>query len=374
MMKFVMEVASIPISEISEIADSFAAYLQRTHSIDISAMSYAEQVRYILGNYAGMQNSDMASFIPISVLSKPNNGKLAVIAAGAYLGEAVRMHQTDSQWKNDPENPIKAPYLEIECMENSTISYQPFDLMLQVFISGNTEKAIADSLPFENRKMLDEKIRKQRSKNVYSGEEKAVFISFMEQCLGHADRTFSILNSPDMLVDAFIIPPSGEYDAIRIVTCGMGGRMMLLPEGSKGKNPDRIELMIDLPSDWDLDGEFWKDETLLWPIRLLHDLADYPWRNGTWFRLGSAVSWPEPFAENIGFTGVLLTAPVIDYFGKCEVKISPGKSVQIYQAVPLYPEELNYRIEHGTRKLHELLGDKFSYIVNPRRENAVTGH
>ena len=372
MMQFVMETAAIPVDIIPEIATGLASFLQNVRQVDMSTMSYVEQIHYILENYAGFWHPDMISYIQVPSEFKPENRKLPVIAAGAYLGELVRVCQPYAEWKKDLKNPIGLPHLEVKCMADSVVFYEPFDRMLRAAMFGDTGKVLTELLPFESPELLDEDIRKRRSGNLYSRGEKESFEAFLTQNLGIIRQVFPLVDSVDMYVDMYVIESTEPYPAQRLVTCGMGGRAMYVPEDARKNSPDRIELLLDLPPEWRLDRESWDNERFYCPVRLLKNLVRFPWDTGTWFRLGHAVSWPEPFADNTRLTGVLLTSPAVDSFGRCEIKVSPGKMVHIYQVVPLYPEELDYRVEHGTRKLHELLGENFSYIVDPQRINAVT--
>lgn len=56
-----------------------------------------------------------------------------------------------------------------------------------------------------------------------------------------------------------------------------------------------------------------------------------------------------------------------------EIEVSPGKKVQIFQVIPIYQEEMDYKVENDADKLFELWGDSFSYVVDPQRKNGVTG-
>ena len=166
MIKFVVETASLPLEEIPEIAAGLAAFLQNVHGIDIKAMSYADQVRYTAENYPLFWRPEMSSYIPVSLELKPEPRKLPIIAAGAYLGELVRMNLS-AEWKKDPDRLLKAPYLEVEWSGENPVSYQPFDLLLLASLTGNAEKAVAGALCFESLEILDEHVREVSRGNVY---------------------------------------------------------------------------------------------------------------------------------------------------------------------------------------------------------------
>lgn len=372
-MKLVMEIAALPLEQIPEYAAGFSAFMQNVHGIQLNTMSYMKQVKYILEKYAGLWHPDMSSYIRLPFKITRENLKLPVIAAGAYLGELIRACLPGTAWKKDADIPTKMPYLVVECLENSVISCSPFDIILRVFISGKTDVARMELRPFESREILDETLRLKRAVNVYSDQERENFELFLAQKFGPVKRVFRGVNSPDMLVDLYLFEAETPDPILRLITCGMGGRTMEPPENVENISPDRIELMIDLPADWPLDAVSLNDDQFNWPFRLLRKMIHYPWDPGAWFRLGHAVQWDEPLAQNTELSGVLLASPAVEDYGKCEVSVAPGKEVHLYQMVPLYPEELAYRREHGVRKLYNLLGEKFSFVIDSRRPNAAAG-
>ena len=133
---------------------------------------------------------------------------------------------------------------------------------------------------------------------------------------------------------------------------------------------ERAELAIALPPDWKLDQESMEAERWYWPIQLLKVLARLPIANDTWLGWGHTMDNQSPFAENTELCASLLTAPqgIEEDDGVC---ILPnGEEVNFYQVIPLYREELDYKLEHGADALLEKMAD-VSFVVNPEQPKSL---
>jgi len=206
---------------------------------------------------------------------------------------------------------------------------------------------------------------------VYTEEEMEAVEEHIEQYFGKFENVFHELVSPDIHVDICVVPPSEERDYCTLVTMGMGAHRMNVPEELAEYKLERAELAIALPADWKLDQESMKDEKWYWPIRLLKSLARLPINCDSWLGHGHTVENREPFAENTK----LCTATLIDPQGTedgSEVCTLPGgEEVNFYQVIPLYADELDYKLEHDADALLNRMRG-ISFVVNPTRQNAIT--
>ena len=206
---------------------------------------------------------------------------------------------------------------------------------------------------------------------VYTEEEMEAVEGHIDQYFGNVENVFHELVSPDIHVDICVVPPSEERDYYTLVTMGMGAHRMNVPEELAEYKLERAELAIALPADWKLDQESMKDEKWYWPIRLLKSLARLPIDCDSWLGHGHTVENREPFAENTK----LCTATLIDPQGTedgSEVCTLPGgEEVNFYQVIPLYADELDYKLEHDADALLNRMRG-ISFVVNPTRQDAVT--
>ena len=100
---------------------------------------------------------------------------------------------------------------------------------------------------------------------------------------------------------------------------------MALPENAAGKVPDRIELMLTLPPDWQFNEVCGEDEKYDWPIGLLRYLSRFPWEEATWLGWGHTIQLTR-FAENTQMESVFLNYPENYPFEIGHIDFAAGKT------------------------------------------------
>ena len=206
---------------------------------------------------------------------------------------------------------------------------------------------------------------------VYTEEEMEAVEGHIEQYFGKVENVFHELVSPDIHVDICMVPPTEERDYCTLVTMGMGAHRMNVPEELVEYKLERAELAIALPADWKLDQESMKDEKWYWPIRLLKSLARLPINCDSWLGHGHTVENREPFADNTKLCTATLIGPQDTEDGSEVCTLPGGEEVNFYQVIPLYEDELDYKLEHDTDALlNKMRG--ISFVVNPTRQDAIT--
>lgn len=206
---------------------------------------------------------------------------------------------------------------------------------------------------------------------VYTEEEMEAVEGHIQQYFGKFENVFHELSSPDIHVDICVVPPSEERDYYTLVTMGMGAHRMNVPEELAEYKLERAELAIALPADWKLDRESMQDERWYWPIRLLKVLARLPIASDTWLGFGHTMDNEEDFAKDTKLCAAILTGPQDTEDGS-EVCILPsGEEVNFYQVIPLYRDELDYKMEHDADALLDKMNG-ISFVVTPTRQDAIT--
>ena len=206
---------------------------------------------------------------------------------------------------------------------------------------------------------------------VYTEEEMEIVEGHIQQHFGAFEHVFHELASPDIHVDICVVPPSEERDYYTLVTMGMGAHRMHVPEELAEYKLERAELAIALPKGWKLKQEDMKDDRWYWPIRLLKSLARLPIASDTWLGWGHTMDNQEPFAPNTELCAAILTGPQDTEDGS-EVCILPsGEEVNFYQVIPLYRDELEYKLAHDADALLDKMNG-ISFVVEPDRQDAIT--
>ena len=206
---------------------------------------------------------------------------------------------------------------------------------------------------------------------VYTEEEMEAVEGHIQQYFGAFDNVFHEIVSPDIHVDICMVPPAGERDYCTLVTMGMGAHRMNVPEELAEYKLERAELAIALPADWKLDQESMKDEKWYWPIRLLKSLARLPINCDSWLGHGHTVENREPFAENTELCTAILIEPQDTEKGSAVCTLPSGEEINFYQVIPLYEDELDYKLAHDEDALRDKMAG-ISFIVNPTRQDAIT--
>ena len=212
-------------------------------------------------------------------------------------------------------------------------------------------------------------IQEEFSPEVYEEEDLDILEDFIADTFGEFDSIFHEIISPDIHVDICLIPPEEGREFYTLVTLGMGAHLMNVPEDLLEYDLQRAELLICLPADWKLDSD---DERWYWPIRLLKILARLPMHEDTWLGWGHTIDHGACFDESTELCGSILINPAA--FGDIEnvCELSDGGEVNFYQVIPLYREEMDFKMAHDAKELLQQM-DSRALIVDPKRYNYCTG-
>ena len=206
---------------------------------------------------------------------------------------------------------------------------------------------------------------------VYTEEEMEAIEGHIQQYFGDFENVFHELSSPDIHVDICVVPPSQERDYYTLVTMGMGAHRMNVPEELAEYKLERAELAIALPGNWKLKREDLKNERWYWPIRLLKTLARLPIASDTWLGFGHTMDHEEDFAKDTKLCAAILTGPQGTEEGSEVCTLPGGEEVNFYQVIPLYRDELEYKLAHDADALLDKM-EGISFVVEPDRQDAIT--
>lgn len=145
-------------------------------------------------------------------------------------------------------------------------------------------------------------------------------------------------------IDVNVIPPEGERDYYVLWTSGMSDLPMDLPDGSRNpKEYNRAELLMYLPGDWELG----------------HTLP-----NGPEYA---------PLGEGTKMSGFFFLPPIPlgpAYPGVDNLICKDGTKINFLWAIPMYKEEIEFKLEEGFDAMMELFSEKqFPRVLDPKREN-----
>lgn len=222
--------------------------------------------------------------------------------------------------------------------------------------------------------------RHQRRKgeiDIVSGDDAAIqrISQHIEKHVGKVAFVFHELLSNLVHIDVHMVPPGPGRDYYTLITSGMSDRPMTAPDD----NPQYryAELVLCLPPDWPLEQEAFADETNYWPMRWLKVLARLPHEYNTWLFVGHTVpngDPPKPFAPNTRLCCALLLQPVLFGPDFQRLDAGDGKVINFLSLVPLYREEMDFKLRHGLDPLLERLDAAgVNEFLDLKRKNVCKG-
>ncbi len=205
---------------------------------------------------------------------------------------------------------------------------------------------------------------------MYDDEELDAIEEHIEEYFGDFPTIYDELKSDDIHCDIYIVPPTETRDYYTLITVGMGAHIMDIPEDLDAEEQGRAELLMCLPKSWKI-GE--STPEWFWPISLLKSLARLPINCESWLGWGHSVDNKDAFADNTKLCGSLLIYPEDTESGADTCKLPNGDTVNFYEVIPLYREEMDFKIDNDAHELLEKMNG-VSHILDVNRPNVCDGY
>ena len=193
----------------------------------------------------------------------------------------------------------------------------------------------------------------------------------IEAHFGPVDTVYHEILSDLVHIDVHHVAPRPGRLYHTLITSGMSDRPMTVPPGAA--NSQYAEVLIYLPYTWTLSEAAFRDEANYWPVRLLKTLARFPHEYDTWLGWGHTLPHGnpmEPYAPNTKLCCALLAPPLLAGEEFFTLDVSPTKTIFFYSVLPLYAEEMNFKLKHGMEAMMEkLVKNSVTEILDPQRKN-----
>jgi len=144
----------------------------------------------------------------------------------------------------------------------------------------------------------------------------------------------------------------------------------------------RSELLISLPGHWfdadergmPLDGQL-RDESRFWPIALLKWLARFPHEFDTWLWDGHTIpnrDPPVPYHPSTRLSGSILFLGLGPLSDNMVLELEDGGLIAFNTVVPLYGDEMTYKLNKGSDALlKKLVSQGVTDVLDPNRPNVL---
>lgn len=223
--------------------------------------------------------------------------------------------------------------------------------------------------------------RKRRTKNhakARHSSHEAAIVEHVSRHLAPPALVIHEIESELVHLDVHVVPPAPDRDFWFLFTTGMSALPMKKPYDAPGSR--LAELSILLPQDWRLDRESWRETRWFWPIRELEEAALLPHRHDTWLGYGHTIMPAEisrsgevtrslDASTRLSSLLVVGSALVPD---ATELIRSGAARIDLLTLFPIYPEELDYKVEHGLDALMAAISAaRVSHVIDPARPSVV---
>lgn len=189
----------------------------------------------------------------------------------------------------------------------------------------------------------------------------------VERHFGDIERVFHEVISDLVHVDVLMVEPTPSRPYFTLVTCGMSDLPMQVPAGEKASR--HAELFVHFACPVPLSQEAFADEKVYWPIRRLKMLARMPHELDTFLAAGHTIATepPEPLAAGVPFCALGVLAPLDE--GARTLECADGTRIDFLQMVPMYREELDWKLARSNDALAELFDTPALRVVVEGRPN-----
>ncbi|MDD8048499.1 MAG: suppressor of fused domain protein [Thomasclavelia sp.] len=193
--------------------------------------------------------------------------------------------------------------------------------------------------------------------------------NFYNDVLGPTSHIMYEPNSEYINESIRVIKPTKERNYYTLITMGAGAVDMPIPDEYEGLSP-RFELMITLPANWDISCNT-KESS--WPFTWLKGIAHYPFSEKSFICFGTSFSDCD-LGKDTYLSGFVIINPSLKIMSEENnvISISDDKSVRLYQLIPVYQDELDYKKDYGIDELIKKFNESnLSPIVDLNRECLV---
>ena len=193
----------------------------------------------------------------------------------------------------------------------------------------------------------------------YSSHEMQTVEDHIIKHFGSISRIIPVEESENLDLRIFVIEPAKERDFYTLITCGMGAYKMELPDDFKDTDLDRIEMLIYLSPNWNMELAFSKPSGLItgetvtpifgsmydewnYPVKILKNLAQAPVNNDSYFVIGNIMDDEEPLSPSTNDTGGILIYPAYISEEERICTLPDGEKVGFLQIMPIQSFEIDH--------------------------------
>ncbi|MBI5153809.1 suppressor of fused domain protein [Candidatus Poribacteria bacterium] len=170
--------------------------------------------------------------------------------------------------------------------------------------------------------------------------------------IGPVADVFKETASDLVRVDVYHVGPTDRRPYHTLITAGMSAHAMRAPGGAP--HYSHAELICCLPKTWPVSRESFTLRINSWPVEAMRAIARLPHEERTWLWWGHTLpngQPPESYDRSTRMCCAFFLSPMLVPGEFCELEVEKGKTIHFFGFVPIYREEMNYKMRHGAEKL-----------------------
>ncbi len=159
----------------------------------------------------------------------------------------------------------------------------------------------------------------------------------------------------DHPINCLLIPPDEDNRFYKIITVGVGAYRGI----DKNHNNDvhRIEMAAFLPADLTVREIM---EQYRWIPRVMRQFGEMLQLDLSWLDAGHTVAYGEPLDDSVKYNGVIFNDVFVDTPYRERCVLPNGEEVNFLRFIPLFEEEMMFKIRHGFSALFQRLGERLA--------------
>lgn len=207
----------------------------------------------------------------------------------------------------------------------------------------------------------------------YSDEEKNIVLEYMKKHFGLTTLPHDENDMQEYPISTVFMPPDEHYENYRVLTIGLGGYRGIEQLPDENQIIHRVELVSCIPGSRPFEEAL---NQAGWIMRIMRQFGEMIQFDRSWLGFGHTISYGDRLDESVDYDGVIFS-PASELKNTADKCILPcGEEVEFLQMIPLYEDEMVFKIENGCMdlfdKLFEGLGENAAMIM-PQRKNMCAG-
>lgn len=193
----------------------------------------------------------------------------------------------------------------------------------------------------------------------YEHQDTQIVLEFITKHLGQPECVFQENddneNEKTHTINCVLIKPDKENDFYKVVSVGIGAYRGI--DTNNNNKLHRIEMAAFLPPHYTIEEIKTKYNWLPKIIRQFGEMLQY---DNSWLAAGHSISYGDPLDEKVDYNGVIFNDLFVEspYRDKCI--LSDGEEVDFLRLIPLYEEEMMFKIENGYTALFNRIMEKLT--------------